>query len=114
MSDKGSRRTRSHSAASSPSCGTRVLKMSILEVLDLAKDGFIDGIAVMLAGQTEEATRIVHDYAEALHSAGPITVVGSHLENQSGRCGSGQRVPAPMRMISTIPSFRPRRTASTG
>ncbi len=49
------------------------------DVLALAGDGFIDGVAVMLAGQIEEATRIVHAYVKQTQAGGPVTVVGSRL-----------------------------------
>lgn len=50
------------------------------EVMSLAGDGFVDGIAVMLAGQIEEATRIVHAYVQETQAGGPVTVVGSRLK----------------------------------
>ena len=50
------------------------------EVMQIAGAGFIDGVAVMLAGQTEEATAIVRNYVEQLRSAGNSTIVGSALK----------------------------------
>jgi 2-methylcitrate dehydratase PrpD len=49
------------------------------DVLNLAADGFTDGIGVMIAGQIEEATRIVNGYVEQTQAGGPVTVVGSRL-----------------------------------
>lgn len=49
------------------------------DVLGLAGDGVIDGVGVMLAGQIEEATRIVHAYVEQTQAGGPARVVGSRL-----------------------------------
>ncbi|HYF20884.1 MAG TPA: MmgE/PrpD family protein [Ramlibacter sp.] len=47
---------------------------------ELAALGALDGTAVMLAGRSEEATRIVHEYVEALGTAGASSVAGSHLK----------------------------------
>lgn len=52
-------------------------------VLDLAGRGAVDGTAVMLAGRTEEACRIVHAYVETLGTGGSITVVGSRLRTHA-------------------------------
>ena len=49
-------------------------------VFALAGRGAVDGTAVMLAGRTEAAARIVHDHVEALGTGGTITVVGSRLK----------------------------------
>jgi 2-methylcitrate dehydratase PrpD len=50
------------------------------ELWRIAGDGFVDGIAVMLAGQTEQAAKLVRDYVQRLGTTGVSTVVGSALK----------------------------------
>lgn len=50
------------------------------EVLRIATDGFIDSVAVMLAGQSEHATKIIVNYVERLGSKGDSTVIGTRLK----------------------------------
>jgi 2-methylcitrate dehydratase PrpD len=45
----------------------------------LAARGALDGTAVMLAGCSEPATRIVQAYVQTLGAGGPCTVAGTHL-----------------------------------